>query len=98
MDRILERHDETLISGTYVYAKATSSDTYIYTDSACTKKIDTATLERLFLIGMVIMIDKKLHRPLSFAKSSAGVGFVTYITPNSTTATSADIGTLNAGE
>lgn len=95
MERIYDQAKDVHVRGTYVYGKA--SDTAAYVDSACTVKYKTSELKEVFIKGAVINIAGTLYTPLSFSVTS-DVGSVTYAKPNSTTATSADLGTLSAVE
>lgn len=83
------------VSATYIYGKA--SDTKAYADEACTVQMKTSELKEAVLKRAIIVIGDAIYVPVSFSVSS-NIGSVGYIKPNSTTATSADIGTLTAAK
>ena len=92
MDKIFQRAEDKNVAAVIIYKK--TAETYAYVDSAYTTKFTTSALKNAFLKGAVIMLGTDSYAtPVSFGVSSS-VGFVTYITPNGTTATSADIATL----
>lgn len=95
MEKIYDKAKDVHVRGTYVYGKA--SDTAAYVDSACTVKYKTSELKEVFIKNAVINIAGTLYTPLSFSVVS-DIGSITYAKPNSTTATSADLGTLSAVE
>lgn len=83
------------VSATYIYGKA--SDTKAYADEACTVQMKTSELKEAVLKRAIIVIGDAIYVPVSFSVSS-NIGSVGYIKPNSTTATSADIGSLTAAK
>ena len=92
MDRIPMRAEDKNYAAKIIYKK--SGETYAYADAAYTTKLTTSELKNAFLKGAVIVLGTDSYAaPISFGVSSS-VGFVTYIVPNGTTATSADIATL----
>lgn len=93
MDRIFEHANDLHVRATYIYAKA--SDTAAYADAGYTVKFKTSELKEAFLKGAVINASGKLYKPVAYVEASK-VGKVSYIIPNTTTATSADIATLSA--
>lgn len=93
MDRIFEAAKDVHVKATYVYGK--SSDTAAYVDSECTVKYKTSALKEVFLKGAVIVIGSDLFAPLNFIVKS-GVGSITYVKADTTTATTAVLGTLSA--
>lgn len=93
MDKIFEHANDLHVRGTYIYKKA--SDTAAYVDAAYTVKFKTSELKNAFLKGAVINASGVLSKPIGYSEAS-NVGSVTYIVPNGTTATSADIAKLSA--
>lgn len=93
MDKVFERADDLHVRAVYIYKKA--SDTAAYVDSAFTVKFKTSELKNAFLKGAVINDAGKLYKLVAYAEAE-GVGSVSYIVPNGTTATNADIAKLAA--
>ena len=93
MDKVFEHANDLHVRAIYVYKKA--SETAAYVDSAFSVKFKTSELKDAFLKGAVINVSGKLYKPVGYSEAS-NVGSVTYIVPNGTTATSADIATLSA--
>lgn len=93
MDKVFEHADDLHVRAIYIYKK--EDDTAAYADSAFTVKFKTSELKNAFLKGAIINIAGELAKPVGYAESS-GVGSVSYIVPNATTATSADIAKLSA--
>lgn len=93
MDRIYEDAKDLHVKATYIYGKA--SDNAAYVDSDCTEKYKTSELNEVFLKGAVIVIGSDHYMPLNFIIKS-GVGTVTYVKADATTATTAVLGTLSA--
>lgn len=72
-----EKANDQHVRAVYVYAS--SSDTKAYVDSDCTAQITTAELKRLFLNGMIIVVDGGVnYAPVSYSED-AGVGEITYV-------------------
>lgn len=95
MDKIYEQAKDLHVRAVYVYAKA--NDAYAYSDSSKTKKIDSATLENLFLMGAVIIDGDIKYKPVSYGVAST-VGTITYVKTDTTTATTAVLATLKSKE
>lgn len=95
MVKLFDDAKDKNVSATYIYGKA--SDTKAYTDEACTVQMKTSELKEAVLKRAIIVIGDALYAPVSFSVAS-NVGSVGYIKPNSSTATSADIGTLTAAK
>lgn len=95
MDKIYERSSDLHVRGTYIYKKA--NDTYAYSDSGTTKKIDAYTLKDLFLKGAVIVDGGVDYQLVSFGIASE-VGTITYVKADTTTATTAVLATLKSEE
>ena len=93
MDRIFEHANDLHVRAIYIYKKA--SDTKAYIDSTCTIQFKTSELQNAFLKGAVINASGVLSKPVGYSEAS-NVGTVTYIVPNTTTATSADIAKLTS--
>lgn len=94
MDKEYIRSDDRNVAIRKVYAKA--SDPYGYVDSACKTKIGTEELHNAFLKGMMIVAaDGTEYLPVS-CKMMADVVTVTYVKPNGSTATSADLATIKS--
>lgn len=93
MNQVFEQAKDLHVRAVYVYKKA--SDTAAYADAEFTTKFKTSELKDAFLKGAVINVSGKLYIPVGYSEAS-NVGSVTYIIPNTSTATSADIATLSA--
>lgn len=52
MNKIFANSEEKYVKNVVIYGKA--SDSYVYEDSACTKKLDKNTVSRLFLTGLLV--------------------------------------------
>ncbi len=95
MDRLFDDAKDKNVSATYIYGK--SSDTKAYADAGCTIQMKTSEMKEAFLKRALVVIGDDLYIPVSFGVVSKA-GTVKYIKPNTTTATSADLGTLTAAE
>ena len=95
MEKLYNDAKDQNVSATYIYGK--SSDAKAYADSGCTIQMKTSELKEAFLKRAIIVIGDAFYIPVSFSVSS-NVGSVTYAKPNSSTATSADLGTLTAAK
>ena len=95
MDHIFENANDQHIRGTYVYAKA--NDAYAYANAGKTVKINAATLEELFLRGIIVISGTSQYVPTSL-KVASGVATITYVTADGTTATTAVLATLASEE
>lgn len=95
MEKTYIRAEDIDVATRYIYNKA--NDSYAYADAECKKKLTTSELKNAFLKGSVIVLasDAGLAKPIQYSVSES-VGSVTYIVPNGTTATSADIASLVA--
>lgn len=93
MSAIYQDSQDVYVANYIIYA---GSDGKAYTDSAKSVQFTTSALKDYFLKGAVIVVDTDEYAvPVGYAESSS-IGSVTYIVPNSVTATSADIATLVA--
>ena len=95
MDKFFQRAEDKNVAAVAIYEK--SGETKAYKDAACTQQFYTSELKNAFIKGAIIVLASNAGYviPVKYAESSS-VGSVYYIKPNSTTATSADIGTLAA--
>jgi hypothetical protein len=95
MDKFFQRAEDKNVAAVAIYEK--SGETKAYKDAACTQQFYTSELKNAFIKGSIIVLASSAGYviPVKYAESSS-VGSVYYIKPNSTTATSADIGTLAA--
>lgn len=93
MDKIYENFSDTNVAVTKVYTKA---DGFAYADKACKIKISADDLENLFVKGMVVVgSDSVIYKPIS-CKISNKVATVTYVTTDTTTATTAKLATVKS--
>lgn len=95
MERIYDHVTDQNVAAIVIYGK--SGDTKAYVDSACEKQFTTSELKNAFIKRAVIKIGEEYFIPVSFGLVS-GAGAVKYTKPNISTATSADLGTLNAAK
>ena len=95
MDKFFQRAEDKNVAAVAIYEK--SGETKAYKDAACTQQFYTSELKNAFIKGAIIVLASSAGYviPVKYAESSS-VGSVYYIKPNSTTDTSADIGTLAA--
>ena len=93
MDKIRETANEQHVKAFKIYKK--ENEEYAYADSDCTVKVTTSVLKNAFEKGLILIVldTGALAKPTGYSESSS-VGSITYIVPNGTTATSADIATL----
>lgn len=82
---IYQDANEKHISSVVLYAKSTS-DGYIYADSACTKNVDHDTLLNLCMKGLVIVSYKDVYHVPVYFKDSAGTVTLTIATAVSASA------------
>ena len=95
MEKLYNDAKDKNVSATYIYGK--TGDTKAYADSGCTVQMKTSELKEAFLKRALIVIGNNFYIPVSFSVTS-NTGSVTYAKPNSSTATSADLGTLTAAK
>ena len=91
MERIFDQAKDKNVAAIVIYGKGTDGKAYV--DAECTTQIKTSELKDAFLKRAVIQIGTEYFIPLSFSVSS-NIGTVKYAKANSTTATSADLGSL----
>ena len=91
MDKIFDQAKDKNVSAIVIYGKG--SDGKAYADANGTTQLKTSELKDAFLKRAVIQIGTEYFIPVTFSITS-GIGTVKYAKPNSTTATSADLGSL----
>ena len=95
MEKLYNDAKDKNVSATYIYGK--TGDTKAYADSGCTVQMKTSELKEAFLKRALIVIGNNCYIRVSFSVTSQA-GSVTYARPNSSTATSADLGTWTAAK
>ena len=87
-------HDDTMYeAATKIYAKA---DGFAYFESDFKTKVPTPVMEDLFVRGMIVVDSAGvMYKPIS-CKTASGVATVTYVTTDSTTATTAKLATVKS--
>ena len=95
MKKIFEDAKDVHVRATMVYVKA--NDAYAYADAAKTVKIPHAVLKDMYYKGMVIVDGAVEYKPVSY-KTASGVGTLTYVKTDGTTATTAVLATLASSE
>jgi len=94
MTKIMQDAKDLHVVAVIIYKK--NGQAKAYKDAECTKQFTTSELKEAFIKGALIQLgDAEFVKPIKYAESSS-VGSVYYITPNGTTATSADIASLAA--
>lgn len=92
MAKIYEQYKDLHVVSTLVYAYNNKA----YSDAAHEHQMKTSELKEAFIKGcMIVVDDDEFAYPIGYAESS-NVGSISYIVPNGTTATSADIAALAA--
>lgn len=91
MERIFDQAKDKNVAAIVIYGKGTDGKAYV--DAEGTTQLKTSELKDAFLKRAVIQIGTEYFIPLSFSVSS-NIGTVKYAKANSTTATSADLGSL----
>lgn len=93
MDTIYKDFTDTNVAVRKVYAK---TDGYAYADSECKTKISADDLHNIYIKGMVVVDTAGVeYKPIS-CKVASGVATVTYVTTDSTTATTAKLATVKS--
>jgi hypothetical protein len=96
MNRILNKqYEDQYVRATYVYVK--NADAYAYADNATTVKIPAAELKDIFEMGCVVVAAGVEYAPVSYSET-AGVGTLTYVKTDGTTATTAVLATVKSSE
>lgn len=94
MEKIFINSDDTNVAVRKVYTKA--SDTFAYADSECKTKISADELHDAFIKGVVIVDAAGVeYLPVS-CKVASKVATITYVTTDSTTATTAKLATVKS--
>lgn len=91
MEKIFDQAKDKNVAAIVIYGKG--SDGKAYADADGTTQLKTSELKDAFLKRAVIQIGTEYFIPVSFSVSS-NIGTVKYAKANSTTATSADLGSL----
>ena len=87
-------HDDTMYeAATKVYAK---TDGFAYFESDFKTKVPTPVMEDMFVRGMLVVDSTGvMYKPIS-CKTASGVATVTYVTTDSSTATTAKLATVKS--
>lgn len=91
MERIYEDANDQHIVGTFVYVKTGKA----YSDIDYKKGIQAEALKDLYYKGAVIVDTKKEYKPVAMNEDS-GTVTLTYVTTDSTTATTAKLATVQS--
>ena len=91
MDKIFDQAKDKNVAAIVIYGKG--SDGKAYADAEGTTQLKTSELKDAFLKRAVIQIGTDYFIPVSFSVTS-NIGTVKYAKANSSTATSADLGSL----
>lgn len=91
MEKIFDQAKDKNVAAIVIYGKG--SDGKAYADADGKTQLKTSELKDAFLKRAVIQISTEYFIPVSFSVAS-DIGTVKYAKPNSTTATSADLGSL----
>ena len=91
MDKIFDQAKDKNVAAIVIYGKG--SDGKAYADANGTTQLKTSELKDAFLKRAIIQIGNEYFIPVTFSITS-NVGTVKYAKPNSSTATSADLGSL----
>lgn len=91
MNVIYDQAKDKNVAAIMIYGK--TSDTKAYVDADCTTQFKTSELKDAFIKRAIVQIGTDYFVPVSFTVSG-DVGTVKYAKPNSSTATSADLGSL----
>lgn len=91
MEKIFDQAKDKNVAAMIIYGKG--SDGKAYADANGTTQLKTSELKDAFLKRAIIQIGTEYFIPVTFSVAS-GIGTVKYAKPNSSTATSADLGSL----
>ena len=91
MDKIFDQAKDKNVWAIVIYGKG--SDGKAYADANGTTLLKTSELKDAFLKRAIIQIGTEYFIPVTFSITS-NIGTVKYAKPNSSTATSADLGSL----
>ena len=93
MDRIFHHDDTMYEAATKVYAK---TDGFAYFHSDFKTNVPTPVIEDMFVRGMLVVDSTgAMYKPIS-CKTASGVATVTYVTTDSSTATTAKLATVKS--
>lgn len=93
MDKIYNDFDDANVAVRKVYVK---TDGFAYADSACKTKITADALYNIFIKGMIIVDASGVEYVPISCKVASGVATVTYVTADTTTATTAKLATAKS--
>ena len=91
MEKIFDQAKDKNVAAIVIYGKG--NDGKAYADANGTTQLKTSELKDAFLKRAIIQIGTEYFIPVTFSVAS-GIGTVKYAKPNSTTTTSADLGSL----
>lgn len=94
MNKIFANSEEKYVKNVVIYGKA--SDSYVYEDRACTKKLDKNTVSRLFLTGLLVNYAGTIY-PVAALKDNTAKGGVDVTIWNALASTAAAV-TLHSSE
>ena len=93
MDKIYNDFDDTNVAVRKVYVK---TDGFAYIDSACKTKITADALYNIFIKGMIIVDASGVEYVPISCKVASGVTTITYVTTDSSAATTAKLATAKS--
>ena len=93
MDKIYERLEDVHVNARKVYAK--SSDAFAYIDKECKVKATADDLCEAFRRGLIV-VDSGVEYLAISCKVASGTATVTYVTTDSSTATTAKLATVKS--
>ena len=93
MDKIYNDFDDTNVAVRKVYVK---TDGFAYVDSACKTKITADALYNIFIKGMIIVDASGVEYVPISCKVASGVTTITYVTTDSSAATTAKLATVKS--
>ena len=93
MDKIYNDFDDANVAVRKVYIK---TDGFAYVDSACKTKITADDLYNIFIKGMIIVDASGVEYVPISCKVASGVTTITYVTTDSSAATTAKLATVKS--
>ena len=93
MDKIYNDFDDANVAVRKVYVK---TDGFAYVDSACKTKITSDVLYNIFIKGMIIVDASGVEYVPISCKVASGVTTITYVTTDSSAATTAKLATAKS--
>ena len=93
MDKIYNDFDDANVAVRKVYVK---TDGFAYVDSACKTKITADSLYNIFIKGMIIVDASGVEYVPISCKVASGVTTITYVTTDSSAATTAKLATVKS--